>query len=69
MLATAFGRALLMGGGHKNNGVDSDGVLVEAALHNSLSLCFVWLVLAGFARRAFIVHVVFFLEVCPNEIV
>ena len=46
-----------MCGGHKNNGVDSDGVLVEATLHNSLSLCFVWLVLTGFARRPFIEHV------------
>ena len=36
-----------MYGGHKNHGVDSDGVLVEAALHSSLGLCFVWLILTG----------------------
>jgi len=56
-----------MGGGHRNNGVDSDGVLVEAALHN-ISLCFVWLVLTGFARRAFIVHVVLFWEYAQTRL-
>jgi len=56
-----------MCGGHKNHGVDSDGVLVEAALHPQPMFCLADIYRV--ARRAFIEHVVLYFEICPNEVV